>query len=1211
MLDPSTTSLVGSELGRFRVMRHIGAGGMGVVYEALNVERNLTVALKTLDRLEPDAIYRLKIEFRSLADVTHPNLVKMHELACVGGRWFFVMDYVAGVPFVEYVRSLREPKKEGDIYTRLRRSLGQLASGLSHLHALGKIHRDIKPPNVLVTPEGRVVILDFGLSTDAQPAIERSAQDAFAGTPLYMAPEIFIGEVPGAASDWYAVGVMLYEALVGLSTSGARELMSRKLTGAVTAPVSLVPSTPGDLNDLCVRLLDRDPDMRPSGSEIEELFPPVSRDGLPPPSQPLPHRGPFIGRKNELSALRIAHERVSAGRTVVVSVSGESGIGKSALVEAFLRDVQKEGDVVVLSGRCYERESVPYKAFDQIVDALSHYLNSFDDTEAALVMPRDPSALATLFPVLARVPVVQAQSARPLPSDPAEQRLRGFAAFAELLRRVGDRRRLVLAIDDLQWSDADSALLLTEVFGEREPPSCLLIVTSRLARPQALRGLLSNVERAGGAGAEWLELHLGGLSLEEASHLAQQCGLGDPQASGPVRLVTTEAMGNPFFVIALARNAAQTERADASLQSFMRHWVGSLPRRASELLQVIAVAGRPVEETAVTAVVGGGDTSRDLALLATQHFISGWPTPSRLIECYHDQIRESVIGGLAEEELCSLHGRLAGALESTGEADAQDLALHFLAAGNGAKGSLYAERAADEARRALAFLDAARWYERALSGAAADVERTRHLQTRLGEAFAGAGRGRSASQWFLDAARGAPLGVALKLRQRAAELLLVSGHIDEGVGVLEEVLSHIHMRLAPTPQRALASLLWQRARARMRGLRFVEREAARLSESELLKIDASWSVAVGLSLVDTVRAADFQTRNLLLALDGGEPYRVARALAMEAGFRATGGSRSEKDAKELSKLALDLAERVGHPHAVGLAAFTAGLGQYLVGRWRATRDLMSRAEDLLVGQPGAIWELSAAQRFLLNSLVFLGDIPTVAERVPELVKRARERGNLYAECYLRVRLCSLLSLAKDDPDAGVAETIEGMQLWSQEGFHLQHYNELYARLSCALYQGRAEEAMQRVNATWPKLERTLLMRTQALRVEARHLRNRVCLSYLRHVGRDPYVQRVLASDIRELRAERVPWASAYASFAQGLYYAVLGDMGAADASLSVAHRELEELDMHLFAAATRWRRGQLAGGQAGRDVIAATRSWLTLQQIKDPERFVDHYAPGL
>src|SRR5690606_15385058 len=142
-----------------------------------------------------------------------------------------------------------------------------------------------------------------------------------------------------------------------------------------------------------------------------------------------------------------------------------------------------------------------------------------------------------------------------------------------------------------------------------------------------------------------------------------------------------------------------------------------------------------------------------------------------------------------------------------------------------------------------------------------------------------------------------------------------------------------------------------------------ERHVSQISEEELLRIDACWSVALGLGLVDTIRAADFQTRHLLLSLDSGEPYRVARALAMEAGFRATGGSSSEREAKEVSRAALELAERVGNPHAIGLATFTAGLGKYLAGRWKAAQELLSRAEQILIDLPGAIWEVNAAQRF--------------------------------------------------------------------------------------------------------------------------------------------------------------------------------------------------------------------------------------------------------
>nr|PZN19137.1 MAG: hypothetical protein DIU78_21565 [Pseudomonadota bacterium] len=450
----------------------------------------------------------------------------------------------------------------------------------------------------------------------------------------------------------------------------------------------------------------------------------------------------------------------------------------------------------------------------------------------------------------------------------------------------------------------------------------------------------------------------------------------------------------------------------------------------------------------------------------------------------------------------------------------------------------------------------------------------------------------------------------MNLRHRAAELLLVSGHIDEGVRVLDDVLTHIGMRLAPTPRRALASFLFQRVRTWMRGLDFTERHVSEISEEELLRIDACWSVALGLGLVDTIRAADFQTRNLLLALDSGEPYRIARALAMEAGFRAAGGSRSEREAKEISRVALELAERVGHPHAIGLATFTAGLGRYLVGCWKAAFELLSRAEQILIDLPGAIWEVNAAQRFQLNALSFMGEIPAIARRVPELVERARERGNLHAECVIRVRLSTLLSLSKDDPEGGIAETEAVMRRWSQEGFHMQHYNELLAHLNCALYSGHAERAMQHLLATWPKLERSLLMRTQALRVEAVHHRTKVCLAYLREVGHDDTAASLLDRDIRALEREEVGWASACAIFARALRYAIQGRRELAVRALERAERELRSVDMELLASAAMFRRGQLIGGESGRAITAQARAFFVRAGVQRPERFIDYCAPA-
>src|SRR5215471_14094468 len=168
---------------------------MGVVYEALDRERNVQVALKTLTTIEPDAILRFKQEFRALADLSHPNLVSLGELHEEQGSWFFTMELVRGVDFLTWVRGgfqgaydatakLASPKRRYD-ETRLRAALAQLASGLATLHAANKVHRDVKPSNVLVTGEGRVVILDFGLVSE----VDAAAESLVAGTLAFMAPE--------------------------------------------------------------------------------------------------------------------------------------------------------------------------------------------------------------------------------------------------------------------------------------------------------------------------------------------------------------------------------------------------------------------------------------------------------------------------------------------------------------------------------------------------------------------------------------------------------------------------------------------------------------------------------------------------------------------------------------------------------------------------------------------------------------------------------------------------------------------------------------------------------------------------------------------------------------------------------------------------------------------------------------------------------------
>src|SRR5262245_8566210 len=161
MPDAALDPFQGTE--RFAVTRRIGHGSMGVVYEAQDLTRQMTVAVKTIRSGDATALYRFKREFRSLSNITHRNLAMLYELFADASPWFFTMELVNGVTFLEHVR-----RSSPVDYARLSAALRELTAGLSALHSRNKLHQDIKPSNVLVDADGRVVVLDFGLVTDLE-----------------------------------------------------------------------------------------------------------------------------------------------------------------------------------------------------------------------------------------------------------------------------------------------------------------------------------------------------------------------------------------------------------------------------------------------------------------------------------------------------------------------------------------------------------------------------------------------------------------------------------------------------------------------------------------------------------------------------------------------------------------------------------------------------------------------------------------------------------------------------------------------------------------------------------------------------------------------------------------------------------------------------------------------------------------------------------
>jgi serine/threonine protein kinase len=1233
---------------------------MGVVYEAIDRERDQRVALKTLRAMSADALLRFKTEFREFQNLQHPNLITIGELYCEAGEWFFTMELIDGNNFFDHVRpSLvgvpwrqddpevmsqtptrvthpRPPSREGPptlvarplhssqasppvLVTRpprssqsgpsfnearLRAALQQLAHGLCALHAANKVHRDIKPSNILVTRHGRVVLLDFGLATDLSQRQHKS-EDDIVGTVEYMAPEQAAGRQVGPPADWYAVGVVLFELLTGsvpISGSTMEVLMNKQRLEA-PSPRALYPQLPEDLSRLCLDLLRFNPSERPTGEQVLQRLG-AAVDSQPSSLSSFSHSSHFVGRARELALLREHWEQAQKG-AVTVAVLGESGVGKSALVRRFAEQLSvREPALVVLAGTCYERESVPFKGVDGLIDALSQYMRRLPKAEAAALLPRKAALLASVFPVLSRVEAV-AEAPRQVEQslDPHELRSRLFAAVRELMARLTDRHPVVLVIDDLQWADADSLALLAELTRAPDAPPLLLIATVRTPTKDTDSGQHPVLPPL----PSLQSLPLERMAPAEARELAQAL---IKRANSPVELkahnIAQEAGGHPLFIDELVRHAVAvgvSATAPVHLEDALWSRVGQLDPAARYVLELVCLAGgRLVQQTAAQAAgMGFGDFGKHVALLRVAHLLRTTGMRSTdFVEPYHGRVRGAVIGHLGDEAMISHHRRLALALETSGQPDPEALATHWHDAGDADKAAHYAELAGDKAARALAFDRAVRFYELCLDARAMPK---RALQVKLADALANAGRGSEAGERYLIAADANPAD-ALELRRRAAEQLLRSGHIDRGLETIKDVLATVGMNMPATTGGALASLVWNRSRLALRGTSFKERSERELSAERLQRIDICWSVAAGLAMVDNFRALDYQTRQLLLALDAGEPSRVARALALDAPFVASPGGPAGARADKLLARAEELAGRIGSAELSGFITMTTGVVRFLQGRFADGCRLSDEADALLREHcTGVTWEYETSRFISLWSRFYRGDVRELLRRLPPLQREAELRGNLYALTNLRTAFTPFALLVDDRPDLAEAEADEAIRGWSRSGFHIQHCNALFSSVQTALYRGEGDKARAHLLEQWGDLERSKVLRVQQIRVRAVHFRG----SALAAAGAAPSL---IAHEAARLEREPAAWAQALGTLLRATVHSRAGEPEAARAALERAVRELDAADLALYAACARRRLGLLVGGDAGAALVEESDRWFGEQLVRNPERMTAMLAPA-
>jgi serine/threonine protein kinase len=814
-LAPGTLLPHGSA-SRFRIVRRLGAGGMGVVYEALDLDRNVRVALKTLRATNAQSLYRFKVEFRALAEIVHPRLVPLFELMADGDRWFFTMELLDdGVDLLSYLRYAGNPHADPTLarnithsgeasvgpneatqldasrprrtqlefdpslpaavpvlpelalppnaalvldYARVRSVFRQLAEGVQVLHERGRLHRDLKPENVSVRRStGDVVLLDFGLvaaledaprsTTDSfrpvQPAaatdsgvtrVVRASQrpqaypateaGTITGTVAYMAPEQAMAQPLTAASDWYSVGVMLYETLAGrLPFQGTITAMltARQLRDPV--PVShLAPDTPEDLAALCMTLLRRDPKTRIPGPEI------VAQLGGRPSDRPSaePPATVFVGRSHQLQVLWNAFER-STDATQVVHVRGASGAGKSALISQFAAELNARPDTEVLTGRCYEQEFIPFKAVDSLMDSLTRHLMQWPPEDLAKLTTPDANLLARLFPVLGRVFIQEDATAEV--GDLHSIRQRAFVAVRELLRELSKRMRLVLFIDDLQWGDVDSCALIAEVLRTPDAPRLLLVLAYRNEHVSSNACLRALGQAASAACAPDCEhaLDVGSLDASDAHDLALEL-LDQHAAKHTLERMLQQAAGSAFLIHELAQHVraggSLHDAKQLELDDILWQRVLALAPEPRALLTVVAVAGRPIKLQHAQRAAGTATLApRALWGLRAERLVrTDGVGPAMEIETFHDRVRESIVARTPFAEVARYASELARVLQAANAADDESLAALFESAGELGRASEFYTKAVPQAVAALAFERAEVLARRAISLARSDAE---------------------------------------------------------------------------------------------------------------------------------------------------------------------------------------------------------------------------------------------------------------------------------------------------------------------------------------------------------------------------------------------------------------------------------------------------------------------------------------------------------
>lgn len=614
-------------------------------------------------------------EFRFLASLRHPNIVSVLDFGFDDERRpYYGMDWLPEARTI--VRASRERDATGRVDL-----IVQVLRALVYLHRQKILHCDLKPSNILVTQEGTIKVLDFGISENRGGG-DRSGE--IVGSLAYMAPEVLEGRRPDEASDLYSLGTVMYEVLAErhpFPSVDHHTLIGQVLGDAPDCSAMAGSNCDARLIEVVQRLMAKAPEER-FATAADVLI--ALADILERPDvvetletrESLLHSARFVGRESEKLRLQQAwRETCQRHSPQFWLVGGESGVGKSRLTDE-LRISALVSGALVLRGQAVNRGAASYHLWRDI----ARYLALRSD-----LSPLEESVLKAFVPDVASLVDHPVPDAPDLDAQASEERLK--RVVVNLLMRY--ERPTLIILEDLQWAGSVNLSLLQRVAENTADRPIMIVANYRSEEAPYLKELFPYAHH----------IQLERFAPQELMALARSV-LGEATTAHATSLVDAlyqETAGNAFFAVEALRSLAQQvggldnvgrvpvsrDMLGGSLDSLIRFRLKRIPPALLRPLQVAAIQGRVIDVAVLEAVAA---SEQDIALLLSVASAQGILAPhEHSYQFAHDKIREGLIASIDPDLLPSLHEQVATAIEQVhGEALAEHavaLSLHWRDAG--------------------------------------------------------------------------------------------------------------------------------------------------------------------------------------------------------------------------------------------------------------------------------------------------------------------------------------------------------------------------------------------------------------------------------------------------------------------------------------------------------------------------------------------------